>query len=404
MRPRIHSVDLVRGLVMVIMAIDHVRDFFNAYTQHASPEDLSQTTTAMFLTRWITHFCAPTFVFLAGTSASLTANQKTTAQIAQLLVTRGAWLVVVELTLVSFGLNFNLSYRFVLLQVIWAIGWSMIVLAALIHLPWRVLLPVSLAIVAGHNLLDPIRAERFGGMAWLWTLLHGGPTFIEWAPGYAILSGYALIPWLGVMMAGYCFGRLYRDRDATRLGHEGPLVPAEKRQAVLLGLGLALTALFVTIRFVNGYGDPAPWSVQTRAGMTPLSFLATTKYPPSLDYVLMTLGPSIFLLGLLDRVTVRPWHPLLVFGSVPFFYYLCHLFLLHGVAVVLAWFRYHRVAFLFQLMPSFNPAATGVPPEYGYSLGMTYVIWACIVAALYPLCLWYSKLKARHKSPVFSYL
>lgn len=401
---RIQSIDIVRGLVMVIMAIDHIRDYVNAYSQQFSPEDLTHTSVAMFLTRWATHFCAPTFVFLAGASVSLTANRKTKPEIVRLLITRGAWLVAVELTLVSLGVNFNFSYRLVLLQVIWVIGWSMIAMAALTQVPWRVLAPLSVAVVAGHNLLDPIRPAAFGRLDWLWSLLHGRPAFLEWAPGHVALASYPLIPWLGVMMAGYVFGRLYRTPEAIALGHEGPLFASECRRAVLIRLGLAVTLLFLVMRFVNGYGDPSHWSRQSREGMTVLSFLATTKYPPSLDFTLMTLGPTIVLLGLLDRVTVSARNPLLVFGSVPFFYYICHWYLLHATAIGLAWLRYGRAAFLLQLMPALDPKATGVPVDYGYSLPATYIVWACIVIALYPLCLWYSRLKARKTSRVFSYV
>jgi uncharacterized membrane protein len=388
---RVQSVDLLRGLVMIIMAIDHIRDFVHGGSQGMAPEDLTQTSVALFLTRWITHFCAPTFVFLAGTSAYLAGRKRAhPAEMSRFLVTRGLWLVVVELTLVSIGVNFNFSYSFVVLQVIWALGWSMVALAALIHLPWRALLALSLAVVAGHNLLDPIPPERFGAFAWAWDMLHVQRMLQP--DGHLLLVAYPLIPWIFVMSAGWCFGRIYEQ-------------PVVARRRLLLTIGLAVTVAFVLVRGLNGYGNPAAWAFQPRgSAFTLLSFLNASKYPPSLDYLLMTLGPSIVLLGVLDGAKVSSWNPLLVFGKVPFFYYICHWYLLHTTALVLAWFRYGRFDFLLQILPSFDPKATHVPPDYGYSLGGVYLMWACIIVLLYPLCRWYVGVKERNRSAVFSYI
>lgn len=388
---RVQSVDLLRGLVMVIMAIDHIRDYVHSGSQMMAPEDLAQTSVALFLTRWITHFCAPTFVFLAGTSAYLASRKRRhLGEMSRFLVTRGLWLVLIEITVVGLGINFNLSFSFFLLQVIWAIGWSMIALAALIHLPWRALLAVSLVVITGHNLLDGIPPARFGALAWLWDVLHVQQ--LLQTDGRAVLVAYPLIPWIFVMSAGWCFGRIYERPEADR-------------RRLLLLMGLGLTIAFVTVRALNGYGDPSAWAHQSRgSAFTVLSFLNASKYPPSLDYLLMTLGPSIVLLGLLDGVTVNSWNPLLVFGKVPFFYYICHWYLLHATALALAWFRYGRFDFLLQIMPSFDPKGSGVPPGYGYSLGGMYLIWACIIVLLYPLCRWYVGVKERNRSAIFSYI
>lgn len=391
---RLQSVDVLRGLVMVIMALDHVRDFFHFGAQHFSPEDLTQTTAVLFFTRWITHFCAPVFVFLAGTGAYLSGRRgKRTADVSRFLWTRGLWLIVVEMALVTLGASFDVSYRFVVWQVIWAIGWSMVALSVLIFLPWRVLLVFSIGMIVLHNGLDPITPEQFGSMAWLWQILHAPFSMIEPSPGHTVLVIYPLIPWIGVMSAGFCFGRVL-DLDLDR------------RRRRLFGLGLALTAGFVVLRLVNGYGDPSPWSAQSTSTLTVLSFLRTTKYPPSLEFLLMTLGPACLALGMLtaiDRQPLSTRNPLLVFGKVPLFYYLLHWYVLHLVAIMMAWFRYGRIGFMFGVPSSLLPLGT-YPDDYGYSLPVVYVVWAAIVIAIYPACLWYARVKARSRSVWLSYL
>jgi uncharacterized membrane protein len=392
MKARLHSVDLLRGTVIVIMALDHIRDFFHFDSQLFSPEDLTRTSVALFFTRWITHFCAPVFVFLAGTSAYLMARRgKSRASLSTFLLTRGLWLVVVEMTLVLFAGTFNFSYRYIVWQVIWAIGWSMVALSALILLPWRALLVFSVAMIVGHNLLDGITPEQFGSLAWLWKVLHVGLTPIALAEGHTILLIYPLIPWVGVMSAGFCFGRALD-------------LETDQRRRVLLGLGLALTVAFVVLRFANVYGDPAPWSTQPTQTMTWLSFLRTSKYPPSLLYFLMKHGPSLIVLRYLDGISVSQRNPLLVFGRVPLFFYVVHWYVLHLVALLLAWMRYGRFDFLFGLPPSLLPFSVGYPSGYGYSLATVFAIWIAIVIALYPLCRWFAEVKARHRAPWLSYL
>jgi uncharacterized membrane protein len=392
LRTRLQSIDLLRGVVMVIMAIDHARDLFHADSQRFSPEDLTQTTAAIFFTRWITHFCAPTFVFLAGTSAYLLLTRgRRKAELSRFLWTRGLWLLVVEMTLFLFAATFNLTYEFVIWQVLWALGWSMIALSVLIHLRWTLLLAVALAMIGLHNLLDGIAPAQFGSFDWLWTILHVGMTPLVVSEGHTILVVYPLIPWIGVMAAGYCFGRVW------------DLTPDARRQ-LLWRLGGTATMAFLVLRAANAYGDPAPWSTQSTPVLSLLSFLNVTKYPPSLMFLLMTLGPALIVLALLDRVAVSDRHPLLVFGRVPFFFYLAHWYSLHLLALPLAWLRYGHVEFIFGLPPTVGPFSRGYPADYGYSLLTLYAIWFAVIVGLYPVCLWFSRVKARSRATWLSYL
>jgi uncharacterized membrane protein len=390
---RVQSIDLLRGAVMMIMAIDHIRDFLHADSQLYSPEDLMQASTAMFFTRWITHFCAPNFVFLAGTGAYLSMrNGKSKAEVAHFLVTRGLWLIVAEMTVVLLGSSFNLTYGYIVWQVMWALGWSMMALSLLIYLPAGVLLAASLVVIAGHNLLDGLQPEQFGSLAWLWQIIHVGPSIIQLSSNHTIFVVYPLVPWIAVMAAGFSFGRIY-NLDPIR------------RRRLLVQLGAGLTVAFMVIRALNGYGDPDPWSVQPSPLRTLVSFLRTSKYPPSLLYLLMTLGPSIVILGLIDDIQVGRQNPLLVFGRVPFFYYVIHWYALHTAALVMAAVRYGRYDFVFGFPPSMlGPGSVGYPPDWGFSLTTVYVVWVVIIALLYPVCLWFAGVKARSRSTLLSYL
>jgi uncharacterized membrane protein len=390
-QPRIQSVDVLRGIVMVIMALDHIRDFFHYGSQLFSPEDLTKTNALLFFTRWVTHFCAPVFVFLAGTGAYLaTRRGMSRASVSRFVLVRGLWLVLVEMTLVLFGGTFNLSYRFVIWQVIWAIGWSMVALSVLVYLPWRALLVFSVALIAAHNAFDGLSSSQLGSFGWIWKILHEGFAPVHLPGGVTALVIYPLIPWIGVMSAGYCFGRIF-DLDPR------------KRRTLMLRIGLVLTVAFITLRWLNTYGDASRWSAQQTPLMTVLSFLRTSKYPPSLLYLLMTLGPSLMALSALDRIRVNDRNPLLVFGRVPLFYYIVHWYVLHLVAIGFAWMRYGRVDFMFELPPALSPAPPGYPPGYGYDLWVVYLVWAAIVAALYPVCRWFADVKARKRSPLLSY-
>ena len=388
-RPRLDSLDLLRGLVMVIMAIDHTRDLFMAQT--FDPVDLTKTWPALFFTRWITHFCAPIFVFLAGAGAYLYGKRgRSTAELSRFLVTRGLWLIVLEFTLVGWGWMFNLQFQFLVGQVIWAIGVSMIVLSMLIRLPIRVIAGIGIGILVLHNATDPIRARDLGAMGWIWGLFH--EVTIRPVRGHTFLMAYPLLPWIGVMCAGYSFGSLFG-------------LERERRSQILRKLGAAMIAAFVIIRASNLYGDPGKWSVQKSVVYTVMSFLNCQKYPPSLLYLLMTLGPAILLLGYLpDNVTGKLGKPLVVFGRVPLFYYLLHVPLLHAMALVYAYSRFGGANWLFT-----HPALAGqepgaIPPDYSLPLWGVYAMWLVAVMALYPLCVWFAEVKRRSRSPWLSYL
>lgn len=391
-RARVDSIDLMRGLVMVLMALDHVRDYFHNQAQLFPPEDLTRTDGLLFLTRWITHFCAPTFMFLAGTAAYLYARRgRGTAEVSRFLWTRGLWLVVLELTVVAYvGWNFGVYPGLQALIVIWALGCSMIALAALIHLPWRVLLVASVATIVLHNMLDGIQPEQFGSLQWLWRVLHV-PGVVFASGDFVVLVGYPLIPWIAVMAAGFCFGRIL-DLDSV------------KRRQLLVRMGLALTVAFVVLRWSNLYGDPNPWSMQSTSVLTVASFLNCAKYPPSLLYLLMTLGPMMLALAWLEGVRVRPWNPLAVFGRVPLFYYVLHIPLIHAAALLFAQIRYGHSAFLLPMPAAMKGPTPDFPSDYGYDLWVVYLVWIAIVLALYPVCRWYAGVKQRSRSPMLSYL
>lgn len=383
---RLQSIDILRGAVMIIMALDHTRDFFHNAAGAFSPTDLARTTAVLFFTRWVTHFCAPVFMFTAGLGAFLWAyrRRQTKSQLSRYLWTRGLWLLLLEVTVVRFSLGFHFFKDPVLLLVFWSLGASMIFLSALVYLPVRILAPLSIAVIALHNLLDPVQSAQFGAAGWLWKILHERGVIIT-VFNIPFVVAYPIIPWPAIMAAGYCCGYLF-------------LLEPRRRQALLRQLGLGLTLAFTLIRAANIYGDPSRWVHQNSTLFTFLSFLNTTKYPPSLDYILMTLGPALVVLGLLEkyRIQLSDANPLLVFGRVPLFYFVLHLFVLHVSAVLLAALFRHNPTALFDQPP--------YPPEYGYSLGITYVVWLAAVAILYPLCRWFMQIKQRQRHWILSYL
>jgi len=390
---RIQSVDALRGAIMMLMAIDHIRDYIARSAMQFLPTDLSRTTAAIFFTRWITHFCAPVFILTAGLGAFLWMNRgkHSKSELSRYLITRGAWLIFLEITVLRFILLSQISFRTnpVLLMILWAIGLSMIALAALIYLPMRVLAGLSIAIIALHNLFDGVSSERFGRAAWLWDILHqqGAFTFV----GISFQTAYPVLPWIGVMAAGYCLGTLF-------------LWDAKRRRRYLLRLGLALIAAFIMLRGVNIYGDPAPWIHQPTALFTVLSFLNTTKYPPSLEFLLMTLGPAIVAMAWLERFHFSFTNPLIVFGRVPFFYYAGHLLVAHLITIALNLARYGRTSFLFLAPPSMGSPSELFPPDYGFPLWTVYVVWVGVLLLLYPACLWFARLKQRHHNSWLTYL
>lgn len=380
------SVDVLRGLVIVVMAIDHVRDYFHF---QVDPTNVSNTIPALFFTRWVTHFCAPAFMLTAGIAANLGLSRgKTRRDLSWFLVTRGLWLVVLEVTLVRFGWMFNFDYHLVFFLVIWTLGWSMVILAGLIWLPLRLLAAVCLVVIAGHHVLDGIQVT--GPLSWLWTIVHS-PGVLTPAPGYTIAVPYVLVPWVFVMALGYCCGPIFRWEPA-------------RRQRLLLWAGTLATAGFVVLRAINDYGDPGRWSHQPTAVFTALSFLNTQKYPPSLDFLLMTLGPSCLALALFERWRDRFSEILQVYGRVPMFFYLLHLPAIHATAVLFALARYGDAGFLFRNPGPDAAGAFSSPPGYGYSLWVVYGVWLAIVAALYPVCRWFDRYKRTHRAAWLSYI
>src|ERR1051325_9724779 len=333
-RPRLDSVDLLRGLIMVLMALDHTRDFFT--NVKFDPLDLTQTNPALFLTRWFTHYCAPLFIFLAGVGACLARIRgRSTKDLSWFLFSRGLWLAFLEITWVHcLGWAFNFDMRDNGVGVLWAIGWSMVVLSGLILLPRTVVGVFGLALIVLHNAFDWVQPQHLGPFGWLITVLHV-PGLVYQAPGWRLAVGYVLIPWMGVMAAGYFFGNVFTWKP-------------ERRQKFVISLGFALIVCFLVVRGFNGYGNPRPWVPQDRFLYTIFSFVDCHKYPPSLDYVLMTLGPGLVLLGLLEKYNPRFLQPFLVFGRVPLFYYLLHLPLIHAMAVLVAYIRHGRADWLFQ--------------------------------------------------------
>jgi uncharacterized membrane protein len=382
-RHRIESVDVLRGVIMIVMALDHTRDYFS--NSGLNPTDPATTTVALFFTRWITHYCAPVFFLLTGTGAFLSLRRKTKGELSRFLWTRGLWLIFLEAVVMRcLGWQFNFDYHMTVLQVLWALGWAMIVLSALVYLPAWAVTTFGVVMIATHNLLDPIRWANP-----LWTLLHRPAPFIFGAT-HTVMDGYPLIPWVGVTAAGYGLGQIYAW-------------PAERRRKFLLRLGLAVTVGFILLRWTNFYGDPSKWATQRSPVYTVLSFLNATKYPPSLIYLMMTLGPALVLLWAVDGRTPEWLRPALTIGKVPMFYYVLHVPLIHLIAVVVCYARYGADYWMLQ-SNDLGQFPVDKPPGWGYSLPIVYLIWAAVVLALYPLCRWYGGVKQRSKSVWLSYL
>lgn len=379
---RIESIDLFRGLIMIVMALDHVRDYFHAGAFTADPLDLTTTTPILYFTRFITHYCAPLFMFLSGTSAALVGQRKGKAYLTRFLITRGLWLIFLELTVVCFGWFFNPTFTTQLLGVIWALGWSMIFLAGFIHLPKWLTLTLCLAMVFGHNLLDGVQATSSTTASFGWSVLHQFQFFQIGA--FHILAGYPLIPWIGVMALGYCLGSVYK-KDAD----------SGKRKRLLLSLGIASLLLFIVLRYTNVYGDPSKWTEQRSGLYTFLSFLKVSKYPPSLLYLLVTIGPGLIFLSLSENINNGIARRIKTIGRVPMFYYLIHIYIIHVAALIAAAAsgRSWTDMVNFSTWVSEEPKLKG----YGFSLGVTYLVWVALIIVLYFLCKRYDRYKSGHR-------
>lgn len=399
---RIDSIDFLRGLVMVIMLLDHTREFVHAAAFHSSPTDLTKTNVALFFTRWITHICAPTFVLLAGTSIYLQKMRgKSPAELSKFLLTRGLWLIVLEFTVVRFSLFFNFDYSFLgLAEVIWVFGVSMITLAALIYLPVRAIAAFGIGMIALHNLFDGIIVPPATSMAGtpapdalqiLWLFLHQ-PGFVPLFQNVKIFVAYPILPWVGVMAAGYALGVVYEWE-------------AKRRRKFLLKLGFILSALFVIIRTTNLYGDPQIWMTQPSPLFTFLSFLNTTKYPASLLFLLMTLGPALIILAWAEKINEQGENNFLsriiiTFGRVPLFYFIMQMFTAHIFGILFNYLAGKSISYFFLNFPA---SSTEAPPDAGFPLWAVYAAWLAGLLLLYPLCLWYSKIKQGRRGFPFSY-
>lgn len=379
---RITSIDLLRGIIMIIMALDHVRDYFHAEAFFYDPLDLEKASPMLFFTRWITHYCAPIFMLLSGTSAYIMGQRKTKKELSIFLLTRGLWLVLLEMTVVNFGWNFNITFPSILFLTIWALGVSMICLSVLVFLPKRIILIISLLLIFCHNLLDNIHVTGNTLPAFGWALLHE-QQFFQWN-NEIVLVGYPIIPWPGLMALGYCLGGFYTNN-----------YDAAKRKKSLLLIGVSGIALFIIIRFINVYGDKMPWSVQQNPLRTLFSFVKVTKYPPSLLYTLMTLSPAILFLSFSEKWRGSIVRIISVYGRVPMFYYILHIYLVHLLAMIASTlftnFGWQNWILLQPIWFSENLKGSG------YSLSVVYLVWIGIVLALYPLCKRYDQYKQTHK-------
>jgi uncharacterized membrane protein len=387
---RIESIDIMRGIVMVIMALDHARAFYHADAMVFDPTNLEKTTPALFFTRIVTHFCAPTFVLLAGTAIRIQQERKSKQELSKFLLTRGMWLILLEVTVVRFSMFFQLYYDVVMFQVIWAIGASMVAFALVIHLSFNAILISGLLITFGHDLLHKVDLQATHPFFVPWTFIHQA-NGIELFPGTTAWVNYPFLPWFGILLLGYCLGEWFRkDFDPT---------VREKR---LLATGACAILLFLALRYFNGYGDPAPWAQQKNGLYTLLSFLNVTKYPPSLLYTLATLGPVLMVLPLLEKVHGAAARPFAVIGRVPLFYYILHFYLLHAGALFLHMSRSGLTLneIDFHIKATFG----GIPAGAGYALVWSYVAAITVVIILYPVCAWYYRYKRTHTHWWLSYL
>jgi len=398
---RIAGIDLLRGLVILLMALDHTRDYFHVGGFGVNPLDPAQTTPLLYLTRWVTHLCAPTFVFLAGVSAYLQGwRGKPTRELSLFLAKRGLWLIALEATVISFGWSFGVPWP-LFLQVIWAIGWSMLALAALVWLPRTTVLAIGIAIIALHNLLDPISAKSLGAYRLFWVFLHDGGLVM--GPGGPIgVASYPILPWVGIIAFGYGLGSLFTDASATRV----------RRLALL---GFAMLAAFLVLRGFEAYGNPVPvlrggasvaiasWHDQPTPMAQAMHFLDVQKYPPSLQFTLVTLGAVFALWPLLVRLRGPLASFLGTFGAVPFFFYLVHVYLIHLLAIAANAATGRDVAGLFNFLLN-NFSGSPLLKNLGFPLWGVYLAWLAVIALMYFPCRYWQRLKERRRDWWLSYL
>jgi uncharacterized membrane protein len=386
---RIDSIDLLRGLVMIIMALDHTRDFFHKTAWSDDPLNLETTTPILYFTRWVTHLCAPIFVFLAGMGAYFQSQRKTKKELSLFLIKRGLWLLLVEIIIMNFAFSFDVHYSLIALQTIWSIGISMIILGLMVRLPFNVTLITGTIIVLGHNILDYLEAGKTSSPGWWYDLIHH-PNFYKLWDNHNLLILYPFLPWAGLMMMGFCFGKLF-------LKYEG-----SQRKKMLLLVGLGLLALFAVIRIPELYGDPGGWKQQKNGLYTFLDIMDVQKYPPSLLYMCATIGIGLLLLAFFGNKKNGLTKFITVYGRVPFLYYILHFFLIHLVSSIFYLARGH--SFAEGVAPRNGIVPNFIDPTEGYSLGVVYIIWICVVLALYPVCKWFSEYKQKHRDWWLSYL
>lgn len=381
---RIESIDVLRGLVMIVMALDHTRDYFHSQANVNDPLDFATTTPALFFTRWITHFCAPTFVFLSGVSIYLQGLRKTKRELSSFLIKRGLWLILLDFIIVTFAMTFNPNYNLFNLAVVSAIGISMVILGLLIYLPFNFILAIGLVIVLGHNLLDFAEASPSFKANFWWDLTHHGYTATyPIIPNHSLMIIYPFVPWLGLMMLGYCTGVFFTAKFSM-----------EQRRRIFYRLGAALLLFFIVVRFINVYGDPHSWSAQKDGLFTMLSFIKVNKYPPSLMYMCVTIGGAFLFLGFIEKFKTRLTDIFQIYGRTALFYYVVHFYIIHTVCLICFLLRGHSLneGTQFVQLP-FRYVISGE----GFSLPIVYIIWLAVVIFMYPLCKWYDGYKQSHK-------
>lgn len=378
-KKRIDSIDILRGIIMILMALDHVRDFFHIDAMTGDPTDPRTTTPILFFTRFITHYCAPVFVLLAGTSAFLYGRKKSPGELSLFLLKRGVWLMILEFAVMSLLFSFDPAYHVIFLQVIWVTGLSMVLLAALTRLPVKAIFFIGLVLVAGHNLLDVFNTNTMGTPPPLWWSLLHQQSFRPFGEGRFFGVLYPLIPWPGIMMLGYAMGSLFVPGYDTSV-----------RRRILMRTGLFAILVFAVLRWINVYGDLVPWSEQKNATATVISFFNVSKYPPSLLYCCITIGPALVVLAVLEKIKAGWTNVVVIYGRVPMFYYLLHFFLIHTLCVVMFFATGQPVSAITKGTFFFRPN------DFGFSLPVVYLIWIAVVASLYPICKRYSIYKASH--------